>query len=186
MMDVLEAIRNRRSTRDFAAEVPSRQAIEALICLATEAPSAANRQFWSFCVVSDQALLDRISQAAKTYMTRFRPVDLPENLYEKLADPAFHIFYHAPVLILISAKKNAPWKAEDCALAAQNLMLGAVASNFGTCWIGLCQPFLDTPEGRALIGISDDETPIAPIAMGRPASQSDYVVRKQPQIRWIT
>jgi nitroreductase len=184
-MDILEAIRNRRSIRDFAPDAPSREEIEALIGLATAAPSAANRQFWSFCIISNRALLDRISQAAKAYMTRLRPLDLPEYLYEKLADPAFHVFYHAPILILISAKKSAPWKAEDCALAAQDLMLGAVAAELGTCWIGLCQPFLDTPEGRALIGLGDDEKAIAPIVLGSPTSMGEHVPRKQPQIRWI-
>jgi nitroreductase len=79
-------------------------------------------------------------------MKSHRPLDLPEHLYEKLADPTLNLFYSAPVLILISGRKNALWKAEDCALAAQNIMLGAVASALGTCWIGLCQPFLDTRE----------------------------------------
>ncbi len=184
-MDVLEAIRNRRSTRDFAPYVPSREEIEALIELATAAPSAANRQFWTFCVITNRLLLDQISDGSKAYMTRFRPLNLPESLYEKLANPSFHVFYRAPAVILISANKNAPWSAEDCALAAQNFMLGAVASALGTCWIGLCQPFLDTPEGRTLIGLADDETPVAPIALGRPASLAACIPRKQPQIRWI-
>jgi nitroreductase len=184
-MNVVEAIRNRRSVRDFAPDAPSQQQIEALIDLATAAPSAANRQFWSFSVITNRALLDRISEDAKTYMTRLRPLDLPEQLYEKLADPMFHVFYSAPVLIVISARKGTPWNAEDCALAAQNVMLGAVASGLGTCWIGLCQPFLETPEGRALIRLGDDETPIAPIVLGRPASIGEYVPRRQPQIRWI-
>jgi nitroreductase len=185
-MDVLQAIRNRRSIRDYAPEAPSREEIESLIDAAVAAPSAANRQFWSFSVIADLALLDRISQGAKAYMTSARPLDLPEQLYEKLADPAFHVFYHAPVLILISAKKNAPWAAEDCALAAQNIMLAALASDLGTCWIGLCQPFLDAPQGRALIGLAADEAPVAPIIVGRPASLVPPVPRKPPHIRWIS
>jgi nitroreductase len=184
-MDIMETIRHRRSIRDFAPDVPSRGQIEALIGLATAAPNAANRQFWSFCVIADRGLLDRISQATKSYMTSQRPLDLPEHLYEKLADPKFHVFYSAPTLILISGRKNAPWKAEDCALAAQNIMLGAVALALGTCWIGLCQPFLDTPEGRALVRLGDDEAPIAPIVLGRPATLGEHAPRKQPQIRWI-
>jgi nitroreductase len=185
-MDALDAIRNRRSIRDFATDAPSREEIEGLIDLAIVAPCAANRQFWSFCVVANRRLLDQISEAAKAYMTRCRPLDLPAQLYEKLADPNFHVFYKAPTLIIISAKKNAPWGEEDCALAAQNLMLGAVASGLGTCWIGLCQPFLDTSEGRALVGLGDDETPVAPIALGRPASPAEGVLRKPPQIRWLS
>ncbi len=185
-MDVMQAIRHRRSVRDYEPEAPSREDIEALIDAAIAAPTAANRQFWSFSVISDRALLDRMSREAKAYMTTSKPLDLPEHLYEKLADPAFHVFYHAPVLILISAKKNAPWGAEDCALAAQNIMLAALASNLGTCWIGLCQPFLDAPQGRALIGLADDEAPVAPIIVGRPASIAPPTPRKPPNIRWIS
>jgi nitroreductase len=59
-MDIMEAIRNRRSIRDFAPDAPSHEQIEALIGLANEAPSVTNRQFWSFCVIADRALLDRI------------------------------------------------------------------------------------------------------------------------------
>lgn len=185
-METEDAIRTRQSIRAFAADGLSRKEIEGLIDLAIAAPSAANRQFWSFCVVTNRGLLDQISAAAKAYMTRFRPLDLPEQLYEKLADPEFHVFYRAPALIIISAKKNAPWAAEECALAAENLMLGAVARGFGSCWIGLCQPFLDTSEGRALIGLGDDEAPLAPLAIGRPASPAAPVPRKPAQIRWLS
>jgi nitroreductase len=184
-MDILDAMKNRRSVREFAPQAPSRGEIEALVALATAAPCAANRQFWSFCVITDRALLDRLSTEARAYMTRVRPLDLPENLYQKLADPAFHVFYRAPALILVSGTKGAPWCAEDCALAAQNIMLAAVSAGLGTCWIGLCQPYLDTPAGRAAIGLAEDETPVAPIALGRPAAASAPVPRAAPRIRWL-
>jgi S1-C subfamily serine protease len=50
-------------------------------------------------------------------------------------------------LILISAVRQGPWVVEDCALAAQNMMLAAHGSGFGACWIGFAQSFLNTEEG---------------------------------------
>jgi hypothetical protein len=38
-----------------------------------------------------------------------------DHFRSRLSDPHFHIFYHAPVLILISAIAEAPWIVEDCA-----------------------------------------------------------------------
>ena len=55
---------------------------------------------------------------------------------EMLNDPKFHIFYHAPVLVVIAAAEPTDWAVEDCALAAENLMLAAYAKGLGTCWIG--------------------------------------------------
>ena len=40
------------------------------------------------------------------------------DLELNLIDPDFQIFYHAHVLILISADAPGPWIVEDCALAA--------------------------------------------------------------------
>lgn len=184
-MDVLEAIVTRRSVRDYLPDAPSRETIERLIEAATRAPSAVNRQPWSFSVVRDRALLDRISRDAKPHMTRARPLALPEHLYEKLADPAFHVFYHAPVLIVISADSREPWIAEDCALAAQNLMLVAHASGLGSCWIGLSQPYLATPQGKSAIRLSETELPLAPIILGHPRAPAPESPRKPPDIRWI-
>ena len=48
-----------------------------------------------------------------------------EHIRFLLSDPNFQIFYHAPVLIVISAMTEGPWIVEDCSLAAENLMLAA-------------------------------------------------------------
>ncbi|WP_036283880.1 nitroreductase family protein [Methylocystis sp. ATCC 49242] len=184
-MDVLEAISTRRSIRDFLPEAPSRDKIVALIEAATQAPSAVNRQPWSFLVVRDRALLDKISDGAKAFMTSTRPLELPEQLYEKLADPNFHVFYHAPALIVVAAEAKGPWIAEDCALAAENLMIAAHACGLGTCWIGLSQPFLSTREGKQMIGLPETETPFAPIVVGYPRVSAPHPPRKPPRLRWI-
>src|ERR1019366_861562 len=149
-MELLEAIYNRRSVREYTAEPVEEAQLRAMIDAAVQAPSAMNQQPWSFCVVRDQALLMRISNEAKTHMLRTSPAGLVSHHFEEiLSNEAFHIFYHAPALILISANEEGAWTHIDCSLAAQNLMLAARGAGLGTCWIGFAQGWLNTPEGKA-------------------------------------
>jgi nitroreductase len=54
------------------------------------------------------------------------------HLQSTLENPDLDIFYHAPALVVISAPEGT-WIVEDCALAAENLMLAACAAELGTC-----------------------------------------------------
>ena len=102
-----------------------------------------------------------------------------------LNDPNFDIFYHAPVLIVISSVAQMPWAIEDCALAAENLMLAACGAGLGTCWIGFAQTWLGTLEGKTAIQLPAAAVPVAPIIVGHPKSSPAPVPRKEPEIRWI-
>src|SRR3954468_7412184 len=94
-------------------------------------PSAVNQQPWLFTVIRDKALLTRISQEAKAHMLRTSAAALASHHFQSiLENPEFDIFYHAPALVVISAPAG-PWIVEDCALAAENLMLAAHAAGLG-------------------------------------------------------
>jgi hypothetical protein len=70
--------------------------------------------------------LSKVSQAAKEHMLATMLEDPhTDHFRSRLTDPNYQIFYNAPVLVLISAAEQGPWIVEDCALAAQNLMLCA-------------------------------------------------------------
>jgi nitroreductase len=142
-MDLKEAIYSRRAVREYTAEPVDEKTIRELIDAAIQAPSAVNQQPWSFCVVRDQAVLARISSEAKAHMLRTSPAALLPHFQERLSNPAFNIFYHAPVLVLISSATESPWAVENCSLAAENLMLAARAAGLGTCWIGFAQKWLE-------------------------------------------
>lgn len=184
-MDAMDAIFGRRSVREYFPDAPKGETIARLLDAAVHAPSAVNAQPWSFIVIRDRALLDEISEKTKAHMMRERPVALPEGLYEKLKSPEFHLFYHAPTLILICAPDGGPWIREDCALAAQNLMLAAHALGLGSCWIGLSQNWINTKEGRQALGIPQGRVAVAPIAVGRPRAPAPPVERKPLEINWI-
>lgn len=185
-MDLHAAITGRRSVRDYTTQPVDEATIRRLIEAAVQAPNAVNQQPWRFTAVRDQTLLARLSRGAKAHMLATL-ADSPhaERFRARLSEPDFHIFYHAPALILIAAVAPGPWIVEDCALAAENLMLAAYAAGLGSCWIGFAQGFLNTPEGKRLLDLPDGCVPIAPIIVGHPSAAAPPVPRNAPQVRWI-
>ena len=185
-MDINEAISGRRSVRDYTAEALDDETVRRLIDAAVHAPNASNGQPWTFTVVRDQGLLDRISDAAKSHMLATMPDGPQADRYRTmLSDASFQIFYHASALILISGIAQTPWVVADCALAAENLMLAAFSEGLGTCWIGFAQSFLNTAEGKNALGLPATWVPGAPIIVGHPKAEIAPVPRKEPEIRWV-
>jgi nitroreductase len=188
-MDIAQAITERRSVRAYKDAPVDEGIIRRLIAAAIRAPNAVNQQPWTFTVVRDRTLLDRISDAAKSHMLATMPRDMAtgaraEHFQTRLGDAAFQIFYHAPVLILISGSTAGSWIVEDCALAAENLMLAAHAEGLGSCWIGFAQSYLATPAGKDALGIPVAWEPVAPIIVGYPAEHPAAVPRREPEILW--
>jgi nitroreductase len=185
-MDINTAIFGRRSVREYTAQPVDPQIVNSLIDAAVHAPNAVNQQPWAFTVVLDQAVLARISDHAKRHMLATMPPSSHSDYFRsRLSNPSFHIFYHAPVLIIISAIEQAPWIVEDCALAAENLMLAAYAAGLGTCWIGFAQSFLNTPEGKSALDLPADWVSVAPIIVGHPKTAASAVPRRDPTVKWI-
>ena len=186
-MDLREAIYTRRAVREFTAEPVDETMLRQLIDAAIQAPSAVNQQPWSFCVVRDRALLTQISREARAHLLKGSPPELAASarFQELLRNPDFDIFYRAPALIVISSATESPWAAENCSLAAANLMLAARAAGLGTCWIGLAQLWLATADGKAALNLPASYLPVAPIIVGHPKSAPPPVPRKEPDIRWI-
>jgi nitroreductase len=184
-MDLSEAIRGRRATRAFTSHPVSDAVLQKLIDSAIQAPSAVNLQPWHFTVVRNAPLLDRISASSKAHMlAEIKDGRGSQGFQEHLKDPKFHIFYHAPALVVISAQ-SADWGTEDVAMAAENFMLAAFGDGLGTCWIGFAQRWLATAEGKRSIDVAPDCIPVAPIIVGYPDGIPPAVPRNPPIIRWI-
>lgn len=186
-MKVKEAIYTRRATRAFTGDAVDDAALRDLIDAAIQAPSAVNEQPWAFFVVREKALLAQISNAAKAFMLASSPAGLLSHHFESvLGDAQFDIFYGAPALIVIASSTTNPWATENCALAAENLMLAARAKGLGTCWIGFARDWLRTPAGKAALGMPEGYLPVAPIIVGHPKGPTTPVPRKAPEIHWVS
>lgn len=184
-MEINQAIYGRHSIREYTRETVDERIIRRLINAAVHAPSAVNQQPWTFTVVRDQTLLDRLSREAKAHVLATMAASAhAERFQSMLKDEHFHIFYHAPTLIVISGGAPGQWIVEDCSLAAENLMLTAYAEGLGTCWIGFAQSYLNTTAGKRTLGLPDEWVPVAPVIVGHPQAAAQPVAHKEPQIHW--
>lgn len=184
-MDFITTIRHRRSVREYQPQPVKRDTLLELIDAAVQAPSAMDEQPWHFTVITDKALLARMSQSAKAQLLAASAQGPHiDHIREMLSDPKFNIFYNASALVIISAPRTLQWAVEDCALAAENLMLAAHARGLGTCWIGFAQAWLDTPEGHTATGLDESLLPVAPIIVGIPKNIPPHADRRKAQVQW--
>jgi nitroreductase len=182
-VDVIEAIYHRRSVRAFTTDAVPSEVIDDLVSAAVQAPSAMNLQPWAFLVTEGRATLSQYSERAKRHLLETMTPDSPIFHYrDQLSEPAFDIFYGASVLVVIAATADAAQFAEDCCLAAQNLMLAADGMGLGTCCIGFARPWLNRAETKAELGLPAPYSPITPIVVGYAKSVVPPVPRKSPEI----
>lgn len=185
-MDLKEAIYQRRSVRQFTEEPVDQNDLSVLIDAAIQAPSAVNEQPWSFYVVRSRDHLTILSAGVKDYLLRTSSVAaMAEHLHETLSDPGNDTFHGAPVLIVIASHYDSVWAIEDCALAAGNMMLTAHSMGLGSCWIGSAHSYLQTPQGRASLGLETHHRAVAPVIVGHPRIVPPPVPRRQADIHLV-
>ena len=113
-MDVIEAIYQRRSVRAFTNERVAAALVDNLVSAAVQAPSAMNLQPWAFVVIEGRAALQLYSERAKRHLLDTMQCASPLSQYrDQLSNPAFDIFYGAPLLIVIAATTDMPQSAEE-------------------------------------------------------------------------
>lgn len=182
-MEMLETIRTRRAVRDYQDRRIDRTVLTALIDAACQAPSAINQQPWAFAVVEDRRFLEEISGEAKAYWRATLADDGSwDQLRTLVENPDFNLFYNATTLIIIYARPEGLNPAEDCCLAAENLMLAACAMGLGTCPIGLARPWLGREEVKEAMGVPESYTPVFPVIVGYPQGETAPVPRRAPEI----
>ena len=184
-MSVMDAIYHRRAVRDYTPQKIDQAVIRTLLDAAVHAPTAMHEEPWSFAVVQDKNLLNRLSDSAKERVrSEAQGSDFhhAKHSLELVNKPDFHVFYNAGTLIVIYSKFQGSFVVADCWLAAENLMLAACAKGLGTCVIGFAVSALNTPEWKAELKIPVEMTAIAPIIVGVPAGETPPVPRKQPEI----
>jgi nitroreductase len=144
---------------------------------------------WSFVVVQDKKLLDRLSESAKKNVyaeAQGSTSDLAKHTLHVVEKPDFHVFYNAGTLIVIYSKLTGPFVVADCWLAAENLLLAAYAQGFGTCVIGFAVSTLNTPEWKSEFKIPSGMTAIAPVILGVAVGVTPPVPRKPVEIlQWV-
>jgi nitroreductase len=183
-VDVVQAIGGRRAVRAYTGEALDHATVERLIHSAVQAPSAMDLEPWAFVVFEGCERLRDFSEQAKRVLLRSPEESASPKIRAMLSDPAFNIFYGAPVLVVICATSARSQAAEDCCLAAQNLMLAAHAEGVATCPIGLARPWLNLPETRLALGIPPNWNPVFPVILGRAGEHPASPGRRAPLLMW--
>jgi nitroreductase len=130
-MNVIDLIKKRTSTRSYSSRPVSREDIESCLEAARLAPSACNSQPWSFIVVDNPDVKNKIVKKALSGIYRM-------NNFVK----------DAPVLIVVITElstyiarmggqlRNVKYSLIDIGIACDHLILRATELGLGTCWLG--------------------------------------------------
>jgi nitroreductase len=185
MNETLSVIRNRRSVRNFKQEQIKDFELEEILEAGKYAPSAANQQSWHFTVVQNQVLLDRISQAVKMIYK-----ELDEPFLRQLGnDDKYHLYFHAPSVIVISGNQSAMFPDLDCALAAENIMIAAESLDIGSCWISGLPRLADSGVNTQIVkdlDLPEGYKPLCAIALGyKEGTKPQAAVRKENAVNFI-
>jgi nitroreductase len=180
-MDVMEAIRGRRSIRKYRPEPVSEEALQTVLEAARLAPSWANTQCCRLVVVRDTE-------------TKSKLADTLKGMRAGRSNPATEAMRNAPVVIaacaerglsgyykdesgqsVISTDKGESWFMFDVALAMQNLSLAAHALGLGTVHTGL----LDAAQAARILGVPENVVVVELLPLGWPDEEPAARPRKE-------
>lgn len=171
-MDVLEAIRTRKSIRKFTDRPVEPEKLQAVLEAARLAPSWANMQCWRFVVVEAPEVRERISELS--YVESF----FATRGYK--FNPAQKALAQAPVVVVACAEPDQSgdlggqqYYMTDMGIAAENLMLAAHSLGLGSVFVGVFQEeqigdLLDIPPGVRIVGLFPIGYPLDEVKGGPP------------------
>lgn len=155
-MDVIKAIKERRSIREFSSKKLSREKIEELIDLAIHAPSACDIQGWHFIVLEEPGIKKLIELGTSYFIKNTKTGVLV--LYDNRTD-------------------NPEYKdvIQSGASAINTLMLAAYSKGIGSCWVCNLPP---KNKLKKAFNIPWNYEPIAYVALGYISKKSKKKPRK--------
>jgi nitroreductase len=141
-MDALEAIRKRRSVREYTGDPIPRQDLETIVDAGRLAASGHNNQPWDFVVVTDRDMIEQL-KVASLWMDK------------------------AGAIIAVVMDPSSRWWQEDGSAAVENMLIAATALGYGSCWLqGYTMPREE--EFKMLLGIPEELRLLTLVPIGVP------------------
>jgi nitroreductase len=168
-MELEEAIRSRRTHKAYGAQPVDRATLAELLDLARWAPNHHLTNPWRFRVLGPRAL---------------------ERLKEAAGAEAAAKLDRAPTLVAVSVTQSGDPIADEedlCAAACAAYIVLLAAHGRGLAGYWRTPAVLRSPEGRAALGIGDDERAIALLHLG-PARQEQRPPERAPAgevVSWL-
>ncbi|MHA2209639.1 MAG: nitroreductase family protein [Candidatus Thorarchaeota archaeon] len=144
-MDVLEAIRNRRSIRKYKDTAVEEDKLRAILEAGQWAPSASNKQPWHFIVVRDKQMREKLADA---------------HVYGRF-------MRESPIVIVVLGEpaRQPRYNLADPHNAVQNMLLAAYGQGLSTCWMGVRDTDIE-PVFRKLLKIPEDVRIVCSVSVG--------------------
>jgi nitroreductase len=158
-MEVMEAIKTRRSVRKYSNKPIEEEKLKLVLEAARLSPSSTNGQNWHFIVVRDKEKLQKLMEAA----------DGQPSVGE------------APCAIVACGTKQRimdcgqPTDTVDCSIAMSYMLLEAHTLGLGTCWLG----HFYADKVKKALHIPEDVSVVAFTPLGYPAEEPEVRPRKE-------
>lgn len=158
MTEALQAIMNRRSVRYYLDRPIGEEEVKIILKAGMSGPSCVNARDWSFIVVADPEMLNRMADA------NGRPA-------EPLRRAKLGILICGDLQRAFSGAKE--YWVIDGAIAAQNMTLAAQALGIGSVWLGTWPQMERVERQRRLFNLPEEIVPHSVLAFGYPDPQAD-------------
>ena len=152
----IDVIMSRKSVRNFTKDTVTEEDLMTILKAGMAAPTAVNKQPWSFIVVTDRKILDKLGDA------------LP---YAKM-------IYQAPAAIIVCAHpewahqtKPLEYAVIDCSCASENILLAVEALGLGAVWTAAYPREERMKSVREICGIPENVIPLNVIPIGHPTGE---------------
>jgi nitroreductase len=139
-MDALEAIRKRRSVRNYTGDPVPREDLEKIVDAGRWAASGNNRQPWEFIVITEKSTINQLKAAA-------------------------HWLENAGAVIAVVMDPTSRWWIEDGSAAVENMLIASTAMGYGSCWLE-GYTILREEQFKALLNVPRDKRLFTLVTIG--------------------
>ncbi len=158
----MDTIFKRRSIRKYRDGEIDQKKIEQIIRAGMNAPSAGNEQPWHFIVVRDRGILDGIINV-HPYSSMLKEADVAIVLCGDITLDHYDGFW-----------------VQDCAAAAENMLLEITDMGLGSVWLGV-YPIKERVDGlRTIFSLPENIYPFAVFPVGYPGEDKNSNNRFDP------
>ncbi|MBI2851441.1 MAG: nitroreductase family protein [Chloroflexi bacterium] len=165
---VIEALRARRSCKDFLGTPVPTEILTELVDVARYSPSGANKNTWRFIIVTERQDLNRLSEIARTC--------------------SWLASAQAAIAVIVDPASTRYW-LEDCSVAAYAIWLAGEARGLGVAWAAMHQSDNSEESARRQKCVRDvlglPEALYTPMVLGLGYRKSQPPDKKRPNLEDI-